>query len=292
MGSEVSPIYRYTSIGRPLDPDWPTNRAVIYLLPVALVAGVGWTLLARPDVGLVAVAMSGLRFAGAAFLTWALGRELLPDDQAAAFVAMALGLPACLAVPQAGLAIVFATMALVRIVNRSTGLSARVADSVLVTGLTVWVLYATKSPWLGALGALAFALDGTLRQPLRRQWLFALPCLAAAVAYVVGHGAASLTLPAPGSPAEWLALAVLVAFSLHALLLRSVFSRGDVGAEQLDLRRVQGAMAVGSLALLQEIGKLQDSVLLLATIGGLSLTIVLRYVLRRPAAESPPAGHS
>lgn len=292
MDPEASRIYRYTSIGRPLDPDWPTNRAVIYLLPVALAAGVAWTLLTRPDAGLVALALSGLRFGAAVFVAWALGRELLPDDQAAAFVVMALGLLACLFVPQPGLAIAFATMALARILNRSTGLAARVGDSVLVTGLTAWALYATNSPWLGAVGALAFLLDGTLRRPLRRQWLFALLCLAALIAYVASHGAASLVMSAPDTPVEWLAVPALVVFALHALRMKKVYSRGDIDAEWLDPRRVKGGMAIGALAMLQAIGKPQDSALLIAAVGGLSLTIVLRQVLRSPAVPSSSLGHS
>lgn len=279
MDYEASPIYRYTSIGRPLDPRWPTNRAVIYLLPVVLALGFAWTLVAREGAGFAAAAVSGLRFGAVAFGIWALGRELLPDDQAAAFVAMALGLLACLFVPEPGLVIVFATMALARIVNRSTGLAARVGDSVMVTCLTVWALYATKSPWLGAVGALAFLLDGTLHQPLRRQWLFALLCLVASVAYVTSNGAASLAISAPDTWMEWLALPALIVFSLHALRMRRVRSRGDVGAEMLDLKRVQGGMAVGALAMLQEIGKAQGGVLLIAAVGGLSLSIVLRSVL-------------
>jgi hypothetical protein len=284
MGSESSPIYRYTSIGRPLDPDWPTNRAVLALLPVALVAGFAWTLWTRADADLVAAALSGLGFAAAAFATWALGRELLPDDQAAAFFAMALGLLACLFVPAPGLLIVFATMSLARIVNRSTGLAARVGDSVMVTGLTVWTMYTTTSPWLGALGALAFLLDATLSRPLRRQLLFALLCLAATIGYVVSRGAASLAISAPDTPVGWLAVPALVVFSLHAMSIREVSSNGDVGAQPLAPPRVMAGMAIGALALLVGIGNLDNSVLLIATVGGLSLAIVLRLVSRRPAA--------
>jgi hypothetical protein len=280
MGPEASRIYRYTSIGRPLDPDWPTNRAVIYLLPVALVVGAAWTLMTRPGAGLGAAAVAGLGFAMAVFLAWALGRELLPDDQAAAFVAMALGLLGCLFVPELGLITAFTTMALVRIVNRSTGLAARLGDSVLVTCLTVWALYATSSPWLGAVGALAFLLDAVLHQPLRRQWLFALACLAGQIAYVMGRGAASLVISAPATSVEWLAAPALLVFFLHALRMGKVDSPGDIGSERLDLKRVQGGMAVGALATLQAIGRPQAGVLLIATIGGLSLTIVMRHVFR------------
>jgi hypothetical protein len=251
---------------------------------VALACGFAWTLVTGEGAGLGAAVLSGLRFGAAAFVSWALGRELLPDDQAAAFVAMALGLPACLLVPDFGLAVGFATMALARVVNRSTGLAARVGDSVMVTALIVWALYATESPWLGAVGALAFLLDATLRRPLRRQWLFALVCLAALVAYVVNKGVASLVISAPVTVVDWLALPALVVLALQALRMREVSSGGDIGAEQLDLNRVRGGMAIGALAMLQELGNPQDSVLLIATIGGIALTVVIRSVLRTPAA--------
>lgn len=275
------PIYRYTSIGRPLDPSWPTNLAVICLLPVAVVVGASWTLWTGADVGLAAAAISGLAFGAAAFATWALGRELLPDDPAAAFVAMGMGLLVCLLVPDPGLVTVFATMGLARVVNRSTGLAARVWDSAMVTGLVVWALYTTNGPGLGAVGASAFLLDATLPRPARRQWLFALLCLAAPIAYVASRGAASLALSAPDTPVDWLAVPALAVFSLHGLLIKRVYSRGDVGSELLDVKRVKGGMAVGALALLHEIAKPQGSALLIAAIGALSLTIVLRHVLRR-----------
>ena len=32
-------IYKYTSIGRPLEPEYPTNKAVLILMPLAALLG-------------------------------------------------------------------------------------------------------------------------------------------------------------------------------------------------------------------------------------------------------------
>ena len=35
----VHPVYRFSGIGRPVDPAYPTNRAILLLLALALVVG-------------------------------------------------------------------------------------------------------------------------------------------------------------------------------------------------------------------------------------------------------------
>ena len=87
-------LYRYTSIGRPLDPSYPTNRAVLRLLPAAaFVAAAIHALRHGIEPGLLWAAVGG---ALAAFGGWALARELVPDHQAPAFAAMALAFGAWL----------------------------------------------------------------------------------------------------------------------------------------------------------------------------------------------------
>ena len=115
-------IYQYTSIGRPLDPSFPSNKAVLILLPAAALLGAvfGWF---NGGEGLD-ILETALRFALVLFGSWALARELAPDDPVVAFISVFAALLAAMLVDTFGLLVVFGTLGLVRIVNRSTGLPA------------------------------------------------------------------------------------------------------------------------------------------------------------------------
>jgi len=262
---------------------------VLILLPVLAVTGLLWGLLVAGDTtagaggsSLLAAFGQALVFSLAAFGCWALGRELLPDDQAAAFVAMAFGVLTCLATTP-GLMILFVCLGLVRMVNRSTGLAARTTDSMVLTVIVIWAIYATESPWLGGVAALAFVLDGVLKKPTRSQWLFGLICFGALVVYLVDHDGPVSPFVAPDSLAEWLTIMALVLFSLNLILLRKVHSRGDVDDVRLDIDRVKGGMAIAILCALQGLHHVNDVVLLVVTIGGLCFGIAFRRAFRSPA---------
>ena len=279
---------RFSSILRVPDPSQPAERAVLIALPVAALAGVAWSLAAdSPAIG-VALQRGGVMLLGT-YGAWALARELLPDDRAAALVSFALAFFTCLALARPSLLTLFATLGLVRIVNRSSGLAARMPDSVAVAALVVWAVYATASPWFAAVGALGFLLDATLRRPLQRELLFMLVCGVAMVAYIVDHDVAWLEPVPPARLMEWLAVIALVLFSLHLLLLRQVDANGDAGGERLDVERVRGGMAIAILAALQGLDRLPDVALLVASIGGLCFGIAFRRAFRASGRVPPVA---
>ena len=83
--SELGGLYRFTSLYRPIDPAYLTNRALIHLLPViALISGVD-TALTEPD---LSPFFPALQTVLVCFVSWALTRELAPDYSSAAFVAL------------------------------------------------------------------------------------------------------------------------------------------------------------------------------------------------------------
>jgi hypothetical protein len=271
-------LYRYTSIGRPLEPG---NKAVLILMPLAALVGMGLSLWA--GAGLWLVFYSGAVFALSVFGSWAVARELLPDDQAAAFVSTALGFLASIAYLTPGLLVLFSTLGLVRIVNRSTGLAARTSDSLMVTGLVIWTVYACHSPWFGAVAALGFFLDGLLKKPLKKQWLFALICFGCMVVFVVDHDVEWWPVFIPDSLLEWLAVMALLLFSINLLVLKKVHSKGDAVHERLEPERVKAGMAIGVLAALQGLENMSQVILLVATIAGLCFGITFRRAFRSPA---------
>jgi hypothetical protein len=273
-------VYKYTSIGRPLEPAYPSNKAVLILIPLGAVIGAvaAWV----DGQSGVQLLQQALLFLLIVFGSWALARELDPDDHAAAFISMAAALFAALIVDAPGILIVFTTLGLVRIVNRSTGLVARMGDSVIVMLLALLVIYSTKSPFFGIVAALAFILDGSLKEPLRHQWVFGLVCLGGTIVYMVDNDIGVGHLSAPDSLFEWLALLFLLIFALNTILLRKVHSKGDSSGKRLDLSRVRGGMAVGLFAALQGIVRPDDVVIIVATIAGICIGMAFRKGFKAP----------
>ncbi len=275
-------MYRYTSIGRPLDPRFPTNKAVLLLLPLAAVVGAVAGFF--DGLAVLEAVQKALSFLLVTFGAWALARELDPDDQVAAFIAMALALLAALAMDSPGILIVFATLGLVRIVNRSTGLAAKKSDSLIVMLLVFAVIYFTESPLYGTVAAIAFLLDGSLKSPAPHQWFFGLICFAGTVVYLVDHDLGLSVVTVPDSLFEWLSLVFLIIFGLNTLLLKQVSSTGDFGASRLDLARVRGGMAVGLLAALQGLTVPENVVIIVAAIAGICIGMAFRKAFNAPAA--------
>ena len=274
-------IYQYTSIGRPLDPAWPSNKAVLVLLPLAAVLGAA---LEWADGGtLGAVLLRALNLVLALFLSWALARELDPDDQTVAYISLAAGVLVGMLLDSPGVLAAIAALGLIRVVNRSTGLPARKSDSMVLVLLTIAVIYWTGSPLFGGVAALAFILDGSLKEPLRHQWVFALVCLGGMVVYLVDHDS-GLGLPGtPDSLFEWLSVLFLLMFALGILLTRRIRSRGDINDRPLLVGRVRGGMAVGLLAALQSVDRPENVAVIVAAIAGICIGMAFRKGFRAPA---------
>ncbi len=275
-------IYKYTSIGRPLETKNPTNKAVLLLMPLAALLGAVTAWMGGSAGG--QVLQAAISFTLIAFGSWALARELFPDDNPAAFISMALAVLAALSFESPGILIVFATLGLVRIVNRSTGMTAKMTDSVIVMLLAFWVIYSTQSPFFGAVAALAFLFDGSLKEPLRQQWVFALICFGGMIVYMVDHDVGLAYFLAPDSLLEWLSLAVLLVLALNMFLLKKVRSGADLNGRPLDIGRVKGGMAIGLFAAFQGLAALQGVILLVATIAGIAIGMAFRKAFRAPAS--------
>ena len=275
-------LHKYTSIGRPLDPAYPSNKAVLMILPLAAILGafVSWKT-GGEGIEILRKAVSYLLIV---FGTWALARELFPDDSPAAFISMGLGLVAALSFDSPGILILFTTLGLVRIVNRSTGLPARKSDSILVMLLVFAVIYSTASPFFGAVAALAFILDGSLKQPLRHQWVFGLICFGGMIVYMVDHDVGLGYFSAPDSLLEWLSVAVLLILALDMLLLKEVRSHADTTDDPLDLGRVKGGMAIVLLAAILGLVVVENVILLVMSVAGIGIGMAFRKAFQAPVA--------
>lgn len=273
-----------TSIGRPVDIKYATNRNMLILLvPTAIAALVIGFFQERAILDVMVYSLTAIL---AGFGSWALGRELAPDDQAAAFAGMALAVIVILVTGPAsatyGLLVIFTTLGLVRQVNRTTGLEARLTDSLLLTVLSIWVVYSTGNPLFGVVSAVSFAMDGFLAKPLRRQWLFALIMVVAVIIYMVDHESSQKLYSLPDTLVEWVAVLIAFVFALNLLLKKNVTSVADVGRKKLDLPRVRGGMLVALLVLVAGFPAIYDIGLVTASAAGVCLASAIRRSFTNP----------
>ena len=152
-----------SALGRPIDPSCPSNR---YAVAITFVAGAAGSVVAFATGSGVSDSLGwGVVSGGAAFLAWAIGREVDPDrPSTAAFaapmaaVAVAAGRPSLWSAAAALLA--------ARVVVRSTGVAPRPVDLVMVVAVA-GAAAATSVAGLpvGLLAAAALVLDRLLPRP-------------------------------------------------------------------------------------------------------------------------------
>lgn len=294
-------LRRWTAIGRPLEPDWPTNRAVLVLAPLGALVAAGFAAFGPLERAVGPAAASG---AGAVFLGWALGRELAPDPQPAAFAAMALTFAAALAVPGGSFFALLVALMLARLVNRTVGLPARPLDVGLAVGLGMAFAVTSATPSIAAVAALAFALDMSLPEgEPSRHWPAVATLLVFAGALMVWERVSTTGLPGADAPADLgllaavptsvvIALVAIVqtALALTTLRLRHPSSVCDARARPLHAGRVRGGLWVVfllSLALgTSGVAGFDDGILLWAAIAGTVLWTLPLSVFR-PTPRPP-----
>jgi hypothetical protein len=239
-------MYRFTSVARPIDPAYLTNRALLIVLPIVGLLSAGLATLQDAGSGPLSAAFSGVLVA---FAAWALTRELAPDYNGAAFVALTLAWLAHVAFGTNRVLLLFVALVLVRAVNRSTGLPWRPLDTLGVFGFCTWAAINTQQPLILLLASLAFALDAILEEPLRLHLLAAAACLAGFAWMLIGGTdlfADDLTLR------DW---SLVGAFALGIAVVAKTspdpVSYCDVSPDRLDRVRVNAGLVVGSLIAVQ-----------------------------------------
>jgi len=236
-----------TAIARPIDPAYPTNRAIAAFALAAVLGGTVFQLLAGS--GWSQSALWGIGVGFAVFLAWALSREIDPDHDLSAFVGAGLAVVGTLFFDLPDMAVLFWMLVLLRVVNRTVGLPPRILDSLLLLGLGGWLTL--QGNWVyGLMTALGFLLDGCLSPSHRRHLFFA------ALAFII-----TAILFIPGGRMAWEGMSflpvVLAILGVSALFLpvvvvsRESRSVGDHSGELLNPRRIQAAQVLAVLTGLQ-----------------------------------------
>lgn len=281
-------MHQLTTIARPIDPMYPTNRAII-ILTLLVSTGVAGSSLYMGET-LFSAIFKGFIAGIAIFFAWAISRELDPDSEYAAFLPALICILLLLIAQEPGFLTSLFVLLLLRVVNRTTGQPAGVLDSAALLIIAIWLV--SGGFWLAGPAALAaFILDLRLKEPDFRQIWFVAVLVFGMVAYAAFFG---ITLPPLILPAaSWLFILVLAAplLFIPVLLRKSpILSVGDRTGEPLDRGRVQAARLLGLSVMLVAIasGGAGAFVLLLplwASLVGLGVYGCIMWVVRGSRAR-------
>ncbi|SES87280.1 hypothetical protein SAMN04488587_1393 [Methanococcoides vulcani] len=227
-------IYRISSIGRPLDPGYPTNRLMIRISAIVLVAASLFHLSLNNTISISII--YGITAGISVFLVWAISREIDPDHEIAAFVPVILSfIPVILFGIHPVLPLLWLLL-LLRIVDRSTGLKAGIFDTIAVFLLSVFLTY--QMTWMfGILAATAFFIDSRASSPNKVHLIASILMLAASIFSI---SIVNNTAIADISLMETTALLSMAILFIPSILdSRKLKSKGDMTGESLDTLRVK-----------------------------------------------------
>lgn len=235
-----------SSLARPIDPRYRTNLLLIIVLPILSIVAGGYSYSTANDIWIAVQA--GLWMAAAIFESWTIAREIDPDNDWSAFVAIALTVVAMFALnfPIFSVYALFLLLLSLRVVNRIVGYPCTWNDSV---GILVMVgVAAFFDSWLiGLVVAAAFFLDATMSQSHRVHLAYAV----GAVAIVIVRGIINLGQTGSLSTSYLITIAIIGIFYVLTMLAnRSVKVKTDLKAKPVDVRRVRAAMALALIAVI------------------------------------------
>lgn len=225
-----------SSLARTVDLRHPSNRFALLAAGVGAIAGVVGTIVLT-ELSVLSSLWRGVTYGIAAFLAWAVARELDPDETAAARFAVFAYAVAAWAGPPA-LAATLAAVLAARVVARTTGRPPTRWD--LVAAAVVAGFAATTSAGFVIALALAYALYADTRlpdpAPDRDQLLGAAATATTAVIVTLATGSFWAEWRGPDVLEGLLVLAALA--SLTVFRIERVSSTGDLDGRPLQPERV------------------------------------------------------
>ena len=228
---------KFIATGRPVEWNYPTNRAISVITLVVVSGGIIYKLFSGEQ--LLHSLGWGFGVGFSVFFSWALCREVDPDHDLSAFVAAGLTLIGVFFFyPPTFIGLLWLILML-RIVNRTTGRKPYVQDSIILTLLSAWFTF--QGYWIyGLITMIAFYLDSLLPSRHKRQIYFSLVnALIIIVIWIFkGYPAtfANFPLAFPAVP-----VLIIILFIPLMLSYRNVRSVGDETGERLQPSRVISA---------------------------------------------------
>lgn len=238
MHSITKSIQEFTSLGRALDPSYPSNRTILIAVPiVGILAGV-IRFIYTNDASQALI--TALIVAVSTFLSWAFAREIAPDYEGAAFLAAVFAPLTFLFLSVDSLAFVSlaALLLMTRAVNRTVGPPAMITDSfaiLVLAGIAVFV-----DGWIfGVAAILSLLLDASLQPQLPRHYLVA------AVMIAVTFSVIGITGPGEAGTLTLVGILIILVISIlmliYTLMRRPIRSQTDISGYILTRTRVRAA---------------------------------------------------
>ncbi len=230
-------IRKYTATGRPVDPDYATNKAIMIITLVVLAGGFVYRMITGS--GILPAIGWGFGAAFSVFLSWAVCREIDPDHDLSAFVAAGLTLVGIFFYYPPDFIGTFWLLSVLRVVNRTTGLRPYIQDSVVVSLLSAWLMF--EGYWIyGLITIAAFAVDYILDHKIPQQMYFSLVnALFFLIIWILRGYRSTLE----NFPLTFPVIPVLIVILFLPLVVsyRKVTSTGDDTGEPLEPVRIMSA---------------------------------------------------
>ena len=231
-------MQKFTSIGRPMDMSYATNRLIMLIFAVVfgLITVFGYFF---RQMDFVPALGYGFGMAIGVFFAWAIARELDPDHDYSAFIGSGFALIAMFIFYPPDFVGLIWLLLILRIINRSTGLPARITDSLLVSIIATYLI--CKGGWIyGLFSIIAFLLDSFLDPQFRDQLYFAALNAVITVLIWIFRG-----IPNYSDALSIPILIIAISISLLAIPLIAASSKtislSDITHQKLNSTRIQAA---------------------------------------------------
>jgi hypothetical protein len=225
-----------SSIGRPLDLKYKTNKAIIIITFVNFF--IGFLFFGIQQLEIQNIFFGGIIFGLSFFICWAISREIDPDNPFSAFIGLVPLFLLLLIYQNPDITILFWTLLSLRIINRTTGLPATKLDSIAL--LIFGLLLGYYNSWIfGFLTTLVFLFDSKLIKGQKFQFILAfIATLFSFGLFIFNQELEIISL----ASAEFIILFFIsIIFFVFSLTQNKIKSIGDKTNEKLEISRIRAA---------------------------------------------------
>lgn len=228
---------KFSNLGRPIDQEFFPNVAIVVVTIITIASGTVFKVITDENISFSLI--FGFLLGVNVFLTWALCREIDPDNDFSAFVQIPFTIWGMLYFEIPNLFLMLLALMSLRTLNRTTGLKSTWFDTILwfVVGCTMVYV----GDWLaGILVGAAYILDGILSNPLRRNLYFGIAAVLFSLGYLFISG--SVEPMKNVQTWQWIAVIAVVLIYLPVIFnFKPPVSECDNTYDKVSLDRLKAA---------------------------------------------------
>ena len=243
---DIVTILKMIPLGRIIHPKYKSNLILMIIIPVLGIIAGAYSFFTGNEIRIAFQA--GFWMGLAVFQAWAVAREIDPDNDWSAFVAVAVMVIAMFVLDFPVYAIIDLVMMMLflRLVNGIIGVKISRNDAIKMLVLVLIVAFFDN--WiLGLVAACGFLLNAIMSQPERSHLAFA----GVAVLIVIVRGIVNLGPMGSMSPPYLIVTIPIGIFYIVTMFAnRSVSTKTDIKSMPVDIKRVRAAMALGLIAVI------------------------------------------